>query len=88
VLKPGGIFVGSTFLDGSAPLGQVLGNDSIVAPLKSLEASVMPFSRNQYRWWSEAELRDLFASVGLQNFRRHRQLRFILWCAQKPGAAQ
>lgn len=40
VLKPGGIFVGSTFLKVSAPLGQILNNDDLVRPLNA----VGPFS--------------------------------------------
>lgn len=87
MLKPGGIFVGSTFLNSSAPLGQILGNDELVAPLKRLEDTYSPF-RQQYKFWGERELRDLFASVGLQNFKRHRRVRFILWSVQKPGRAE
>jgi SAM-dependent methyltransferase len=33
VLKPGGVFIGSTFLKASAPLGQLLNNDDLVRPL-------------------------------------------------------
>ena len=83
VLKPGGVFVGSTFLDGVAPLGELLGNDSLVAPLKMFDPTQRIVS-SQYRWWSEAELRDLCASVGLKGFERQRRMRFILWCVRKP----
>lgn len=86
VLKPGGVFVGSTFLTGSAPLGQLLGDDSLVSRLDFLDPMGMA-ARAQFRWWNEPEMRDLFASVGLTDFQRHRQFRFILWCAQKPAAA-
>ena len=37
-----------------------------------------------YRWWEEQELRDLTASMGLQNFQRHRQNRFIMFAVSKP----
>lgn len=36
VLKPGGVFVGSTFLKASAPLGQLLDNDDLVRPLNAV----------------------------------------------------
>ncbi|KAF5826430.1 S-adenosyl-L-methionine-dependent methyltransferase [Dunaliella salina] len=80
VLAPGGIFVASTFLVPSAPLGQVLGDD-VVRPLNQLDA---PFISGQYRWWEEAELRDLCTGVGLQDFVRDRSMRFIMFSAKKP----
>ena len=40
--------------------------------------------RGSYRWWEEEELRELSALVGLQNFRRHRTGRFIMFCVTKP----
>lgn len=80
VLKPGGTFVGSTFLDITAPLGELIGNDEVLAPLRGLDVT----QPSAYRWWSEPELRDLFASVGLQNFQSTRYPRFILWRVQKP----
>ena len=36
VLRPGGVFVASTFMVSSAPLGQILGNDDFVRPLKQV----------------------------------------------------
>ena len=39
---------------------------------------------SSYRWWEEEELRDITAAVGLQNFRRHRSNRFIMFCVSKP----
>ena len=36
------------------------------------------------QWWEEQELRELTASMGLENFRRHRSNRFIMFCVQKP----
>jgi hypothetical protein len=86
VLAPGGTFVGSTFLNAVAPLGQFLGNDKLVQPLQPFDLLTRAVSP-QFRWWSEDELRDLFASVGLQRFERHRSNRFILWSCQKPGKA-
>ena len=36
MLRPGGVFVASTFLKASAPLGQLLQNDDIVRPLNAV----------------------------------------------------
>ncbi len=36
VLKPGGVFVASTFLKASAPLGQLFNNDDIFRPLNAV----------------------------------------------------
>lgn len=79
VLKPGGAFVGSTFLDVTAPLGRLIGNDEVLQPLRNLDVT----QPSAFRWWSEPELRDLFASVGLQKFQCTRYPRFILWSVQK-----
>lgn len=79
VLRPGGVFVASTFLTAAAPLGELLG-DSLVRPLSQLERPP-----SAYKWWEEAELRDLCAAVGLTDFQRLRRNRFIMFCARKPG---
>ncbi|GLC56003.1 hypothetical protein PLESTB_001054000 [Pleodorina starrii] len=81
VLAPGGVFVASTFLTAAAPLGQVLGDDN-VRPLSQLD----PTAAAPYRWWEEQELRDLCAAVGLQDFRRERTWRFIMFAVTKPGS--
>lgn len=44
-----------------------------------------PSGRAPYRWWEEGELRDLCTSVGLQDFRRQREWRFIMFAASKPA---
>lgn len=131
VLKPGGIFVASTFLKTFSPLGELLGDD-FVRPLNqvckqmhlsytvclvyhqhagcfllqvlhsSSKGSVatphpgwqlvqvaLQLSSTRslpYRWWEEQELRDLTASMGLQNFSRHRNNRFILFAVSKPSS--
>ncbi|GAB4820215.1 hypothetical protein N2152v2_007261 [Parachlorella kessleri] len=79
VLAPGGVFVASTFLTATAPLGEVVG-DAVVRPL----AQFAPRS-STYRWWEEAEIKDLCSAVGLQDFQRHRSRQFILFAARKPG---
>ncbi|KAK9814213.1 hypothetical protein WJX72_002366 [[Myrmecia] bisecta] len=80
VLKPGGVFVASTFLNFTAPLGALVG-DNVVRPLNRLE----PSTTRAYKWWEEQELADLMAAVGLQKFRRVRRQRFILFSVVKPG---
>jgi len=80
VLAPGGVFVGTTFMVPTAPLGQALGNDDLVRPLNQLQDA----PRGQYKWWEEEELRDLCTGVGLQGFERERQWRFIMFAARKP----
>ena len=82
VLRPGGVFVASTFLTATAPLGQVLGNDALVRPLRGLEPTT-----GSYRWWEEDELKDLCASVGLIDFQRERSNRFIMFCVTKPSGS-
>lgn len=42
VLRPGGVFVASTFLNFTAPLGQLVGNDDLVAPLSQVRAAGNP----------------------------------------------
>jgi ubiquinone/menaquinone biosynthesis C-methylase UbiE len=82
ILKPGGVFVASTFLTGTAALGQLLGNDDLVRPLRGIESVVG--SSNAYRWWEEDEIRDLCDVAGLQSFKRERKNRFIMFCVSKP----
>ena len=82
VLRPGGVFVASTFLDPTAPLGELLGDDTVL-PL----ARVLSVSQSaSYRWWSESELRDLCALVGFTGFERQRTRQFILLRAVKPDS--
>ncbi|QDZ22303.1 S-adenosyl-L-methionine-dependent methyltransferase [Chloropicon primus] len=89
VLKPGGRLIGSTFLLAASPLGQRLGDDSLVKPLFELEkefsGGLMPgLTGRQYRFWSEEELRALCELCGLENFQVERDNRFIMFCATKP----
>ena len=39
------------------------------------------------QWWEEQELRELTATMGLQNFQRHRSNRFIMFSVQKPWSS-
>ena len=81
VLRPGGAFVASTFLDPTAPLGELVGDDAVLPLARVLSAS----QSASYRWWNEAELRDLCALVGLTDFERQRTRQFILLRAVKPA---
>lgn len=78
VLKPGGVFVGSTFMVPTAPIGQVLGDD-LVRPLNQLAGTP-----RAYKWWEEQELRDLMTTVGLDEWDSYRSWRFIMFAVRKP----
>ena len=81
VLKPGGVFVASTFLDPTAPLGEIIG-DAVVLPFAQALGAQQSSS---YRWWNETELRDLCTMVGLTGVERIRSRQFIIFKASKPG---
>lgn len=85
-LAPGGIFVASTFLGATAPIGQALGNDELVRPLRGLigDSTVGFAGQTAYKWWEEDEIRDLCSAVGLVEFQRNRQSRFIMFSVRKP----
>ncbi len=87
VLRPGGVFVASTFLDPTAPLGELLGDDTVLPLARALGAQRTAAA--SYRWWSEPELKDLCAMVGLTGFERSRTRQFIMLRVAKPmgGAA-
>ncbi len=55
--------------------------------MDGLAPQIDQLGRGSYRWWEEEELRELSALVGLQNFRRHRTGRFIMFCVTKPEHA-
>ncbi len=81
VLKPGGVFVASTFLDPTSPLGELLGDTTVLPLAQALGAQ----RSSSYRWWNEQELRDLCAMVGLVDFQRIRTRQFILLNVTKPA---
>lgn len=56
VLRPGGVFVASTFLNFSAPLGQLVGNDELVAPLSQVGGG--HWVRCRGRPWPAVRLRS------------------------------
>ena len=85
VLKPGGVFVGSTFMDpASGLLGQALGDAAVLPLARGFQAQA---SRN-FRWWNEAEIRELGELVGLTGFERERNRQFIIFRMVKPPRAE
>jgi len=82
-LKPGGMFVGSTFLTPLSRLGQFLGDDSAVAPIEQLAGDQLWGGRGEYKFWTERELRDVCARAGLKDFRCTRDQQYIMFCAVK-----
>ena len=80
VLKPGGVFVGTTFMYTAAPLEELLG-EALSNPLIELEKATQSLPM---RPWQEAELRNLTACVGLDDFTRERSQRFIQFSVRKP----
>lgn len=84
VLKPGGVMAGSTFLEPLSRLEDVLGDDAVAPFAKALRDLGSSAVQNQIFYWTEPELRDLFSTVGLTDFRRRRKQQFILFAATKP----
>lgn len=87
VLRPGGVFTASTFLDPTAMLGDAMGGDEAIQPLSALfrESGVGTGGAfNQF--WSERELKDLTTGMcGFIDFERRRERQFILFRVTKPG---
>ena len=67
-----GVFVGTTFLGTVAPLGELLGDDALLKPLRQLEPAP-----NTFRWWYEDELRQVFEDCGLEFEVINRSNRFV-----------
>ena len=88
VLKPGGVFVASTFLDPTAMLGDALGGDDAVQPLSALFRDSGVGTGGAFnQFWSERELRDLTTGMcGLEGFERRRSRQFIFFRVNKPAA--
>ena len=86
VLKPGGVFLASTFLDPTAMLGDVAGGDAAVAPLSALfKDSGVGTGGAFNQFFSEPELRDLTTKMcGFENFVRVRDRQFIFFSATRP----
>eukprot|EP00249_Psilotum_nudum_P001152 c13491_g1_i1 orf=107-1189(+) len=75
ILRPGGVFVATTFLASSTNI-----------PLDVL----MPFQQalrmvsSPYKFWAESELQDLSKSCGLVNYKMIQKGSFIMFSASKP----
>ncbi|KAG0515333.1 hypothetical protein BDA96_10G269200 [Sorghum bicolor] len=77
VLRPGGVFVGTTFL--SSPRN----NPFSVEALRPLRQIVGPVNTS-YNYFTEGELEDLCKSCGLVNYSSKVQRSFIMFSGQKP----
>ncbi|GMH45821.1 hypothetical protein BSKO_13784 [Bryopsis sp. KO-2023] len=82
ILKPGGVFVASTFMTYTAPLGEIFGEDT-VRPLTRI-VQQNDSTSTIMKAWEEQELRDLANLVGLKDFKCRRTNRFIMFSATKP----
>ena len=87
VLRPGGVFIASTFLDPTSMLGDALGSDEMVQPLSAaFRESGLGTGGAFNQFWSEKELRDLTTGMcGLERFERKRERQFIFFSVRKPG---
>ncbi|EEE66113.1 hypothetical protein OsJ_22149 [Oryza sativa Japonica Group] len=77
VLRPGGVFVATTFL--SSPRN----NPFSVEALRPLRQIVGPVNTS-YNYFTEGELEDLCKSCGLVNYSSKVQRSFIMFSGQKP----
>jgi len=88
VLRPGGVFVASTFLDPSAMLEDAMGGENdLTGGLSALIRESGAGTGGAFnQFWSERELRDLVVGMcALTEFRRRRERQFIMFSARKPG---
>lgn len=87
VLRPGGVFVASTFMEPTSMLEDVFGAGAEAAAAPLAEAFVNSGvgtggAFNQF--WREKDLRDLTGMCGLEGFERRRSRQFILFRVNKP----
>ncbi|KAI5061535.1 hypothetical protein GOP47_0024040 [Adiantum capillus-veneris] len=81
ILKPGGVFVATTFLSPVADLR--------IGALKPLQQAYRRVtSGSSLRYWIEAELEDLCAACGFIEYRKVRRNKFIMLCATKPKTSE
>ncbi|EMS47735.1 hypothetical protein TRIUR3_02804 [Triticum urartu] len=78
VLKPGGVFVATTFL--STPTNSSLFSIDALKPLRQIVGPV----NSSYNFFTEGELEDLCRSCGLVNYSSKVQRSFIMFSGQKP----
>ncbi|KAH7299824.1 hypothetical protein KP509_24G031400 [Ceratopteris richardii] len=77
ILKPGGVFVATTFLSRITDI-------QIDALKPFLQAYRSATSSPSLRYWLESELEDLCKACGLVNYKKVRRNGFIMLCASKP----
>uniref|UniRef100_A0ACD5UI35 Uncharacterized protein n=1 Tax=Avena sativa TaxID=4498 RepID=A0ACD5UI35_AVESA len=78
VLRPGGVFVGTTFL--SSPTNSGPFSSGALRPLRQIVGPV----NSSYNFFTEGELEDLCRSCGLVNYSSKVQRSFIMFSGQKP----
>ncbi|XP_037469102.1 uncharacterized methyltransferase At2g41040, chloroplastic-like [Triticum dicoccoides] len=78
VLKPGGVFVATTFL--STPTNSGPFSVEALRPLRQIVGPV----NSSYNFFTEGELEDLCTSCGLVNYSSKVQRSFIMFSGQKP----
>uniref|UniRef100_A0A452XC26 Methyltransferase type 11 domain-containing protein n=3 Tax=Aegilops tauschii subsp. strangulata TaxID=200361 RepID=A0A452XC26_AEGTS len=78
VLKPGGVFVATTFL--STPTNSGPFSIDALRPLRQIVGPV----NSSYNFFTEGELEDLCRSCGLVNYSSKVQRSFIMFSGQKP----
>ncbi|XP_037464343.1 uncharacterized methyltransferase At2g41040, chloroplastic-like isoform X2 [Triticum dicoccoides] len=78
VLKPGGVFVATTFL--STPTNSGPLSIDALRPLRQIVGPV----NSSYNFFTEGELEDLCRSCGLINYSSKVQRSFIMFSGQKP----
>lgn len=77
ILRPGGVFVATTFIASA--------NDIQLDFLKPLQQALRRgSSSSSLRYWLEAELEDLCKTCGLTEYKKIRRRNFIMLSAQKP----
>ena len=77
ILKPGGVFVASTFLAQKAPFG-----DDLVKPLRQSLALSTP---QRMKYWEPDELEELCRVCGLVEYTSYKNRNFIMLSAVKPS---
>lgn len=91
ILKPGGIFCGTTFLDPvSGFVGQFVGDNTPVGPivrrLRDARANAVNIGNDGVvRQWTEPELKATLENAGFVDFQRDRNWQYILYCGRRPS---
>eukprot|EP00899_Mesostigma_viride_P017395 jgi/Mesvir1/25657/Mv01874-RA.1 len=76
VLRPGGIFVATTFLEARAPFG-----DEFIKPLRK---AAPPSPLVPYQWFDPEDLEDLMYGCGFADWVADIRNRYIMLCVRRP----